>query len=124
MCAFFLTIETEKETPIVNNSIIKMYFDRPIELDYKKKYEMALVSFNTYRSYTNINSKNNVFRYSPNNGTQSYTIYIEEGAYEVNEINTYLQAQMKRQVGNDFKSYTKIWKAWTDNKILGGFQRN
>ena len=61
---------------------------------------MALVSFNTYRSYTNINSKNNVFRYSPNNGTQSYTIYIEEGAYEVNEINTYLQAQMKRQVGN------------------------
>ena len=37
MSAFFLTIETEKETPIVNNSIIKMYFDRPIELDYKKK---------------------------------------------------------------------------------------
>ena len=68
MSAFFLTIEAEKETPTVNNSIIRTYFERPIELDYKKKYEMALVSFNTYRSYTNINSKNNVFRYSPNSG--------------------------------------------------------
>ena len=37
MSAFFLTIEAEKETPTVNNSIIKTYFDRPIELDYKKK---------------------------------------------------------------------------------------
>ena len=62
MSAFFLTIEAEKETPTVNNSIIRTYFERPIELDYKKKKEMALVSFNTYRSYTNINSKNNVFR--------------------------------------------------------------
>ena len=64
---------------------------------------MALVSFNTYRSYTNINSKNNVFRYSPNSGTSNYTIYIEEGAYEVNELNSYLQAQMKRQVGNLYR---------------------
>ena len=104
MSAFFLTIEAEKETPTVNNSIIKTYFNRPIELDYKKKYEMALVSFNTYRSYTNINSTNNVFRYSPNNATQSYTIYIEEGAYEVNEINTYLQAQMQRQVGSLYRA--------------------
>ena len=103
MSAFFLTIEAEKETPTVNNSIIRTYFERPIKLDYKKKKEMALVSFNTYRSYTNINSKNNVFRYSPNSGTSNYTIYIEEGAYEVNELNSYLQAQMKRQVGNLYR---------------------
>ena len=36
MSAFFLTIEAEKETPTVNNSIIRTYFDRPLELDYKK----------------------------------------------------------------------------------------
>ena len=57
MSAFFQTIEAGKETPTVNDSIIRTYFERPIELDNKKKYEMALVSFNTYRSYTNINEK-------------------------------------------------------------------
>ena len=103
MSAFFLTIEAGNETPTINNSIIRTYFERSIELDHKKKYEMALVSFNTYRSYTNINDKNNVFRYSPNNGTSNFTIYVQEGAYEVNELNTYIQAEMKRQVGNLYR---------------------
>ena len=64
---------------------------------------MALVSFNTYRSYTNIDEKNNVFRYSPNSGTSNYTIYVEKGAYELNQLNSYLQAQMKIQVGNLYR---------------------
>ena len=98
MSAFFLTIQTGDQTPTINNSRILTYFDRPIELDHKKKYEMAFVSFNSYHSYTNINDKNNVFRYSPNLGTNNFTIYIKEGAYEINQLNKYLQDEMKKQL--------------------------
>ena len=104
MSGFYLIIKAKKETPTVNNSRILTYFDNPIEFDLKKKYEMALVGFDTVHSYTNINSTNNVFRYSPNNGTQSYTIYIEEGAYELKEINQYLQDEMKKQVGSLYRA--------------------
>ena len=100
MSGFYLIVKAKKETPTVNNSRILTYFDTPIEFDLKKKYEMALVGFDSVHSYTNINSTNNVFRYSPNSGTSNYTIYIEEGANELNELNTYLQDEMKKQVGN------------------------
>ena len=100
MSEFYLIVKAEKEIPTVKNSIIKTYFDNPIEFDFNKKYKIALVGFDTVHSYTNINSKNNVFRYSPNNGTQSYTILIEEGAYELNELNDYIQNEMKKQVGS------------------------
>ena len=103
MTEFYLIAKAKKEIPTVENSIIKTYFDNPIELDLKKNYEIALVGLDTVHSYTNINSKNNVFRYSPNNGTQSYTIYIEEGAYELSEINDYLQNEMKKQVGSLYR---------------------
>ena len=98
MSAFFLTLQTGDQTPTINNSRILTYFDRPIELDHKKKYEMAFVSFNSYHSYTNIDEKNNVFHYSPNHGTNNFTIYIQKGAYEINQINTYLQKKMKEQL--------------------------
>ena len=39
-----------------------------IELDSTKKYEMALVSLETYYSFPNIDKSNNNFRYSPDNG--------------------------------------------------------
>ena len=41
-----------------------------------------------------------MFRYSPNNGTQSYTIVVPEGSYEINEINDYIQSEIKKQVGD------------------------
>ena len=102
--AFYLIVKAKKETPSVRNSVIQTYFDNPIEFDLKKKHEMALMGFDTVHSYTNINSTNNVSRYSPNNGTQSYTIYIEEGAYELSELNDYLQNEMKKQVGNLYRA--------------------
>ena len=103
MPGFYLIVKAKKETPSVRNSVIQTYFDIPIEFDSGKRYEMALVGFDTVHSYTNINSKNNVFRYSPNNGTQSYTIYIEEGAYELSELNDYLQKEIKKQVGSLYR---------------------
>ena len=104
MSGFYLVVKAKKETPSVRNSVIQTYFDNPIEFDLKKKYEMALVGFDTVHSYTNINSTNNVFRYSPNSGTSNYTIYVEEGAYEMSELNTYIQDEMKKQVGSLYRA--------------------
>ena len=97
MSGFYLRVKS-------TNSRIRTYFNPPIELGDGQKYEMALVGLETYHSFPNITSANNVFRYSPNNGTQSYTIYVPEGSYEINEINDYIQAEMKKQVGNLYKS--------------------
>ena len=103
MSGFYLIIKAKKETPTVRNSVIQTYFDNPIEFDLNKKYEMALVGFDTVHSYTNISSTNNVFRYSPNSGTSNYTIYVEEGAYELSELNTYIQDEMEKQLGNLYR---------------------
>ena len=97
MSGFYLRVKS-------TNSRIRTYFNPPIELGDGKKYEMALVGLETYHSFPNITSSNNVFRYSPNNGTQSYTIYVPEGSYEINEINDYIQTEMKKQVGNLYRS--------------------
>ena len=110
MSGFYLIVKAKKETPTVNNSRILTYFDNPIEFKSNKQYEMALVSLDTVHSYTNICSKNNVFRYSPNSGTSYYTIYIEEGAYELSELNEYLQTEMQKQVGSLYR---------TDGVVIG-----
>ena len=104
MSGFYLIVKAKKETPTVNNSRILTYFDNPIEFDFKKNYEMALVGFDSVHSYTNIDSTNNVFRYSPNSGTSNYTIYVEEGAYELSELNTYIQDEMKKQLGSLYRT--------------------
>ena len=66
-----------------------------IQLDPKKNWEMALVSLETYNSIPNIDSKNNNFRYSPDNGTTYYNIDIPTGSYEITDINDYIQRIMK-----------------------------
>ena len=45
-----------------------------------------------------------MFRYSPNNGTQSYTIHVPKGSYEIDEINDCIQSEMKKQVENLYRS--------------------
>jgi hypothetical protein len=46
-----LLAKSRKDLPTVSNSSIKTYFEKPIELDLNKQYEMALVGLETYRSY-------------------------------------------------------------------------
>lgn len=47
---------------------IKTRFNEIIQLDKTKKYEMALVNLETYYSFPNVDSSNNSFSYSPDNG--------------------------------------------------------
>ncbi len=56
---------------------------------------MALVNLETYYSFPNIDSSNNNFRYSPNNGDDWYDINIPEGSYELEDINEYIQRIMR-----------------------------
>jgi hypothetical protein len=74
---------------------IKTKFNPLIQLDKTKSYEIALVNLETYYSFPNIDSTNNNFRYSPDNGTTWFNINIPEGSYEINDINDYVQKIMK-----------------------------
>ena len=62
---------------------IRTRFNPLIQLDKTKMYEMALVNLETYYSFLNIDSTNNNFRYSPDNGETWFDIDIPEGCYEI-----------------------------------------
>jgi len=74
---------------------IRTRFNPLIQLDKTKKYEMALVNLETYYSFPNIDSANNNFRYSPDNGETWFDIDIPEGCYEITSINDYVVRIMK-----------------------------
>ena len=77
------------------NTHIRTKFSPLIQLDDKRKYEMALVNLETYYSFPNIDSSNNRFRYSPDNGATWKIINIPEGSYEIVDINEYIQRIMR-----------------------------
>ena len=68
-----------------------------IDLDVRKKYEMALVNLETFYSFPNISATNNNFRYSPDDGDTWVDIDIPEGCYEIADINEYLQRIMREK---------------------------
>lgn len=85
----FYILLSEKSTHI------KTKFRPVIQLDENRKYEMALVNLETYYSFPNIDSSNNNFRYSPDNGATWTNINIPEGSYEIVDINEYIQRIMR-----------------------------
>ena len=76
-------------------------FNPKLELDEKKKYEIALVNLETYYSFPNIDETNNTFVYSPNNGNSWEKIKIPEGSYEIDDINDAIQHEMKKRTHYD-----------------------
>ena len=90
--------ELKTSTQIVvseNSTKTKTTFNPPLELDRTRKYEMALVNFETYYAFPNIDSSNNIFRYSP-------------GIVEV--------GRGDRDGGEDASRQ----RQWVDNRILEG----
>jgi len=64
----------------------------PIILDPNKKYEAALLSLDTYNSIPNINKgKNNIFKYSNNNGLAWKVIELDTGSYEIDTLSDEIQ---------------------------------
>lgn len=74
---------------------INTRFTPAIELNKDKKYEIALVNLETYYSFPNITSENNQFRYSPDGGISWRDITIPTGSISLENINKYIQKQMK-----------------------------
>jgi hypothetical protein len=66
-----------------------------VMLDPTKDYEAALLSLDTYNSIPNItNNKNNVLKYSNDDGVTWKNIALDTGAYELQAINN----EIKRQI--------------------------
>ena len=78
-----------------NSSSITKRYNPTIILDPLKKYEMALVNLETYYSFPNVSTHNNVFTYSADNGATWTTILIDEGCYEIEDLNRYITRRMK-----------------------------
>ena len=64
----------------------------PIRLDPDKHHEIALIRLETYNSIPNVNESNNIFRYKFNDTI--YNIEILPGAYELSEINDFIQRNL------------------------------
>ena len=84
-----------------NKTNFSTRFNPKLELDEKKKYEIALVNLETYYSFPNIDDTNNIFVYSPDNGNSWEKIKIPEGSYEIDDINDAIQHEMKKRTHYD-----------------------
>ena len=90
--------EPKKSFSIVvsdNKTRFKTWLKPPIQLDKKKDYEIALINLETYYSFPNIDRSNNCFTYSD--------IIIPEGSYHVEDINDFIQREMRKNCHYDKK---------------------
>jgi hypothetical protein len=63
-------------------------------LNPESRYEIALVNLETWCSFPNISSTNNVLRYSSKAGTTWHEIRIPEGSYELIDLNREIIQQL------------------------------
>lgn len=69
-----------------DSSVLSADFNPPIYLEEDQEYVMGLLSFESYNAIPNVTSANNVFKL-----TAGSEIVLPAGAYEINDINAYIQ---------------------------------
>ena len=79
-----------------NKTRFKIWFKPPYQLVKKNDYEIELINMETYYSFQNIDKSNNCFTYSPNLVPLWLGIIIPEGSYHVEDINEFIQRQMRK----------------------------
>ena len=79
-----------------NKTRFKTWFKLPIQLDKKRDYEIPLINLETYYSFPNIDRSNNCFSYSPGANAPWFDIIIPEGRYHVEDINEFIQREMRK----------------------------
>ena len=84
-----------------NKTRFKTWFKPPIQLDKRKDYEIAFMNLETYYSFPNIDNSNNCFTYTPGAIALWYNIIIPEGSYHVEDINDFIQRQMRKKFHYD-----------------------
>ena len=83
-----------------NSSKLKTSFIPPLEFPPSYRYEMALISLETYYSFPNINTLNNHVKISVDEGKTWLDVYIPVGCYEIKAINIELQRFIMQQTGD------------------------
>ena len=84
-----------------NKTRFKTRVKPPIQSDKKKDYEIALINLETYYSFPNIDRSNNSFSYSPGANEPWVDIIIPEGSYHVEDINEFIQREMRKNFHYD-----------------------
>ena len=79
-----------------NKARFKTWFKPPIQLHEKKDYEIALVNLETYYSFPNTGRSNNFFSDSRYLDPLRFNIIIPEGNYHVEDINEFIQREMRK----------------------------
>ena len=69
-------------------------FNPPIQLDENKQYELALDKLESYWSFPNVSESNGYFHITIREES-GYSFRIKTGAYELKEINRYIQQTLK-----------------------------
>ena len=87
---------------IINSTAnsITCYFNTPIELDPKKKWEMRLLQANIVYCSPNITSKNNVFSYTYDSFVYTHT--FDTGLYSLVDINSQIARWTVQDTGITF----------------------
>ena len=75
--------------------MIQTWFKPPIQLDKIKDHRIALINFETYFSFPNIDNSNNCFSFSPNLDPLWFDIIIPIGNYHVEDINEFIQREIR-----------------------------
>jgi hypothetical protein len=72
-----------------NSSVLSSDFNPPVYLDENSEYAIGLSNFETFNVIPNIDETNNLFTYG------NTTLTIPVGAYEIDDINNYLQENIR-----------------------------
>src|SRR3981189_1191774 len=93
----FRTILLDKEQTMFtitgNTSYFYTILPNNVEFNPNLDYEIAMVRFESYNTYYNVTPINNQFSYTNPSGLVR-TFAITPGGYQVEHLNTYIQAQM------------------------------
>lgn len=89
----------------------------PIILNDNDEYAIALLNFETFNSIPNVDSSNNKFYLV---GTKEPIVTIPEGSYEIDDINEYLQTELrKHDISLSIIGYTTTLKTRVKcNKLI------
>lgn len=79
------------------SSVLSADFNPPIILKNDAEYVMGLISFAVYNSIPNVTSTNNQLMFD------NQLVTVEEGAYEIADLNTIINSQLNNKGHHDLK---------------------
>lgn len=101
-------------TLVGNSSVLRAEYFPPIDLDNRYEYALGLIGLHTYNTIPNIYEGQNKFHYD-----DDQVINIPTGAYEVTDIETYLQNYLaKNNSGSSGESKNNLLSLKPNNSTL------